>query len=102
MIFIDSTIFSRWIYEYLDEEEYAALEWALTLRPDAGAVVPGTGGVRKLRWSAAGRGKRGGVRVIYYWKRREGEIWLLTIYGKADEENIPNHLLKALREELLP
>ncbi len=102
MIFIESPIFTRWVYEYLNEDEYAALEWALTLRPDAGAIVPATGGVRKLRWAPSGRGKRGGLRVIYYWKNKEGEIWLLTIYDKTEEENIPNHVLKALREELLP
>ena len=65
-------------------------------------MVPGIGGVRKLRWSTRGRGKRGGLRVIYYLKNREGEIWLLTICDKTDEENIPSHILKALREELLP
>lgn len=101
MIFIEAPIFSRLVYQYLDDDEYAALEWALTLHPEAGAVVPGSGGVRKLRWNAKGRGKRGGLRVIYYWKNEAGEIWLLTIYDKAEVENIPSHILKALREELL-
>lgn len=101
MVFIEAPIFSRLIYEYLDDDEYAALEWALTLHPEAGAVVPGSGGVRKLRWSTKGRGKRGGLRVIYYLKNSAGEIWLLTIYDKAEVENIPAHILKALREELL-
>ncbi len=49
-----------------------------------GVVIPGSGGVRKLRWCAEGRGKRGGVRVIYYWRTRQGEIWLLTIYAKNE------------------
>jgi len=102
MVFVESPIFSRLVYDYLDDDEYAALEWALTLHPEAGSMVPGIGGVRKLRWSTRGRGKRGGLRVIYYLKNREGEIWLLTICDKTDEENIPSHILKALREELLP
>ena len=101
MIFIEAPIFSRYVYEYLTDDEYAALEWALTLHPEAGAVIPGTGGVRKLRWNAQGRGKRGGLRVIYYWKNTAGEIWLLTIYDKAETENIPAHILKAIREEIM-
>ena len=59
MVFIHSPIFSRRVAELLDEDELAALEWALSLHPEAGVVVPGTGGVRKLRWGAEGRGKRG-------------------------------------------
>ena len=84
----------------MDDDEYAALQWALALRPEAGAVIPGSGGIRKLRWGAEGRGKRGGLRVIYYWKRRDGQIWLLTIYAKNEAENIPLHVLNALRKEI--
>ena len=64
-------------------------------------MVPGSGGVRRLRWAPSGRGKRGGLRVIYYWKDDKGEIWLLTLYDKREEQNLPAHILKALREELL-
>ena len=84
----------------MDDDEYAALQWALALRPEAGAVIPGSGGILKLRWGAEGRGKRGGLRVIYYWKRRDGQIWLLTIYAKNEAENIPLHVLNALRKEI--
>jgi mRNA-degrading endonuclease RelE of RelBE toxin-antitoxin system len=102
MVFIESPIFSRRVAELLDDDELAALEWALTLHPEAGVVIPGTGGVRKLRWGAEGRGKRGGLRVVYYWRDQQGEIWLLTVYDKHEQENIPAHVLKALREELMP
>ena len=69
-------------------------------RPEAGPVIPSSGGVRKLRWRAPGRGKRGGYRVIYYAKTREGVIWMLTIYAKNEEENIPAHVLRKIKEEL--
>lgn len=101
MVFIESPLFSRQVAEHLDEEEYATLQWALALHPEAGAVVPGSGGVRKLRWAPSGRGKRGGLRVVYYWRDTAGEVWLLTLYDKREEENLPAHVLKALREELL-
>ena len=64
-------------------------------------MVAGSGGIRKLRWAPSGRGKRGGLRVIYYWKDDKGEIWLLTLYSKREEQTIPAHILKALREELM-
>lgn len=61
--------------------------------------MPHSGGYRKLRWQATGKGKRGGVRVICYAKLRDGRIWLLTIYGNGATGNIPGHLLKAMKEE---
>jgi mRNA-degrading endonuclease RelE of RelBE toxin-antitoxin system len=84
----------------LSDAEYAALQWALALRPDAGALIPGSGGLRKLRWRAEGRGKSGGYRVIYYWRSQAREIWLLTIYAKNEEQNIPAHVLRVLKKEL--
>ena len=68
--------------------------------PDQGAIVPGSGGVRKLRWSQAGRGKRGGIRVIYYARTREGVIWMLTIYAKNEEQSIPARVLRRMKEEI--
>ena len=63
-------------------------------------MIPGSGGVRKLRWGVRGRGKRGGVRVIYYVKRRDGVIWLLTIYSKSEIENIAAQTLRSIKEEI--
>ena len=68
MEFIESSIFTRLIYEYLTDDEYIGLQMFLVRYPDKGNVIPGTGGVRKLRWALKGKGKRGGLRVIYYWK----------------------------------
>lgn len=68
--------------------------------PDAGPVIPGSGGVRKLRWAAQGRGKRGGYRVIYYVRRAHGVIWMLTMHPKNVAENVPAHVLRQIREEV--
>jgi len=68
--------------------------------PDVGDVVPGSGGVRKVRWGTAGRGKRGGVRVIYFNRLANGEIWLLLVYGKSVRDNIPAHVLCQIKEEI--
>ena len=100
MLFIEAPTFTRLVHDYLDDDEYAALQWALALRPEAGPVIPGSGGIRKLRWAAKGRGKRGGLRVIYYWRNREGEIVLLTLYAKNEAENIPLNVLRELRKEI--
>ena len=100
MLFIEAPTFTRLVQDYLDDDEYAALQWALALRPEAGAIIPGSGGIRKLRWEAKGRGKRGGLRVIYYWRNREGEIVLLTLYAKNEAENIPLNVLREMRKEI--
>jgi hypothetical protein len=72
----------------------------LLKHPEEGNLVRGSGGVRKLRWGSSGKGKRGGVRVIYYFKKRAGEIWMLTIYGKSEIENIPAHILRQIAKEV--
>lgn len=100
MVFIETSLFSKLVYTYLTEDEYLGLRSFLLVYPDAGPVVPGSGGVRKLRWAVAGRGKRGGVRVIYYWKRPDGEIWMLTIYAKNETSTIPAHILKKIAKEI--
>ncbi|MCC6867844.1 MAG: transcriptional regulator [Burkholderiales bacterium] len=82
-----------------EDERLEFFEW-LANNPDAGDVIPGSGGCRKVRWSRAGSGKRGGVRVIYFTRLAAGEIWLLLAYSKSVRDNIPGHLLKAIREEI--
>lgn len=100
MKFIESPAFTNHVYDYLSEDEYHSLQIYLLQSPESGKVVPQSGGVRKLRWSVAGRGKSGGVRVIYYFKKQDDEIWLLTIYSKSEIENIPAHLLAKIAKEI--
>jgi mRNA-degrading endonuclease RelE of RelBE toxin-antitoxin system len=100
MEFIETTIFTRYIYDYLTEDEYLGLQSYLVQFPESGAIIPGSGGIRKLRWAMTGRGKRGGVRIIYYFKKQDDEIWLLTIYQKSEMSNIPTHILRKIAEEI--
>ena len=98
--FIETSLFSRLVQDYLSEQEYIALQSHLIENPEAGAVIRGTGGVRKLRWAAPGRGKRGGYRVIYFVRRPKGIIWMLTMYPKNVADTIPAHVLKQIRGEI--
>ena len=98
--FIETPFFTEALEHYLDDDEYARLQHYLNEHPEAGAMVPGSGGVRKLRWAAKGRGKRGGLRVIYYLHSAHGEIWMLTIYGKNVRENIPSHVLRQIKKAI--
>lgn len=82
-----------------EDERMEFLAW-LAINPDAGDVIPDSGGCRKARWSRAGTGKRGGVRVVYFTRLSAGEIWLLLIYAKSARDNIPGHILKAVRKEI--
>ena len=100
MEFIETTAFTKHVYEYLSDEEYSGLQSFLLQYPEVGKVVPSSGGVRKVRWAMSGKGKSGGVRVIYYFKRQDDEIWLLTIYSKNEVENIPAHILRQIAKEI--
>ena len=82
-----------------EQERGAFCAW-LAANPEVGDVIPGSGGCRKVRWSIAGSGKRGGARIIYYNRLANGEIWLLVIYTKSVTGNIPAHILKSIREAI--
>lgn len=84
---------------WTDAERVAFIDW-LAANPDAGDVIPGSGGCRKVRWTRPGMGKRGGARVIYFNRLEHGEIWLLMVYVKAKFDNLPAPFLKQLREAI--
>jgi mRNA-degrading endonuclease RelE of RelBE toxin-antitoxin system len=98
LTFIELAPFAAVRDKYLDDQEFAALQQYLVEHPDAGEVIPRSGGCRKLRWGATGRGKRGGMRVIYFLRLASGQIVLVTIYAKNVRENIDPRLLKRLKE----
>jgi len=82
-----------------EEERLEFFTW-LAANPEAGNVISQSGGCRKVRWSRAGTGKRGGVRVIYFTRLPSGQIWLLLMYAKSAQDNIPGRLLRAVRKEI--
>jgi len=83
---------------YLDDDEYGELQQFMIRHPEVGQLVPGSGGVRKLRWTRSGMGKRGGLRVVYFVKYEPNEFWMLSIYSKSKHDNVPGHILKQLLE----
>jgi len=98
-LFIESRIFTKLIGDYLEDGEYTALQRHLLKHPEQGPVIRGSGGVRKLRWSVKGKGKSGGVRVIYYIPDGSS-FWMLTIYRKGEVETIPGQILKKIKEAM--
>lgn len=100
MIFIETPIFTKRIAQLLPDENYTALQQALLHRPELGATMPGSGGIKKLRWRLPGGGKRGGVRVIYYWDTPEDVIYMLLIYKKNRQEDLSADQLRVIRRLL--
>ena len=100
LTFVETKLFTRLVGQYLSDEEYLALQRRLLAEPTAGDVIRGSGGVRKLRWGVKGRGKRGGIRVIYYLRLEQTTIWMLTVYAKNEAESIPAATLKKIKESL--
>lgn len=100
MIFIKTTTFTRQAAELLSDDELWALQIHLLEHPDAGAVIPGGSGLRKLRWGAKGRGKRGGVRVIYFRVVARGHIHLMLLYAKNSQEDLTPEQVRILKAVL--
>ncbi len=97
MIIIETSVFTRRVTQLLSDDEYRELQATFVERPKAGPVIPGSGGIRKLRWSVSGRGKRGGARVIYYWATEQECILMLLIYAKNESDDLTRDQIKTLR-----
>lgn len=100
--FVEAPAFARFRDEYLDDDGFAELQRYLMKNPEAGDMVPGAGGIRKLRWkdSRRGKGRRGGLRVIYYCFISEQETWLLTLYDKDEAADLTKDERERLRRAL--
>jgi mRNA-degrading endonuclease RelE of RelBE toxin-antitoxin system len=92
----ETSVFTRQVNDLLDHESYRLLQLRLVADPEAGQLVPGSGGLRKIRWQGSGRGKRGGVRVIYYWATRDAVVLLLLMYGKNEQDDLTPAQKKSL------
>ena len=97
---VETSRFVRMADTYWNDADRVEFIDFIVASPDAGMVIPGSGGLRRIRWGQSGRGKRGGVRVIYYNRLAKGEIWLLAVYDKTVQENIPSHVLRLIKEEI--
>lgn len=98
MIIIETPIFTKLITTLMSDDEYKDLQEALVTRPEMGALIKNSGGLRKVRWSLEGRGKSGGVRVIYYWMSADDQLYMLLAYPKSEQANLTDAQVNALRK----
>ena len=98
MEIVETPIFTRRIKAVLSDDEYRELQWALVINPEAGQLIPRGRGLRKLRWAVSGRGKRGGLRIIYYWYTRDEKIYMLLPYKKSEQDDLTSEQMKILIE----
>ncbi|ETI59265.1 type II toxin-antitoxin system RelE/ParE family toxin [Marinomonas profundimaris] len=97
MVIVETPIFTKLINEIMSDDEYKELQEALVIKPDLGVLIKNSGGLRKVRWSVDGRGKRG-VRIIYYWMTENEQLYMMYIFPKNTQENLTDAQTKALRQ----
>ena len=97
MKIIETTIFTKKLKTLIEDDEYRNLQNELIKNPELGKVIRGSGGLRKVRWNLPGRGKSGGVRIIYYWIKEKETILMLLIYPKNEQDNLTSEQTKILR-----
>lgn len=100
VIFVETPIFTKRVLRFMDDAGYSALQMHLASQPDAGKLIPGSGGMRKIRWPGGGHGKRGGLRLIYYWWVAEDRISMLLVYPKSEQGDLSADQVKQLRRAL--
>lgn len=98
MVIVETSIFTRQVLNQLSDDEYHKLQMVLANRPHAGALIKGGSGLRKIRWTIQGRGKRGGVRIIYYWAVKQERLLMLFMYPKSERGDLTPEQLKILRK----
>lgn len=98
MEFIETSIFTKLISKLISHKEYNLLQLHLSIRPESGDIIKGSGGIRKVKWSGSGRGKRGGIRVIYYYINNEDQIYMLFAYPKNKKDDLSVDQLKQLKK----
>jgi mRNA-degrading endonuclease RelE of RelBE toxin-antitoxin system len=96
VVIVETAVLTRQVTALLDEESYRSLQLEIAASPSTGALIRGAGGLRKIRWEGSGRGKRGGVRLIYYWSPGREVILMLLIYSKSEREDLTRDQLKVL------
>jgi hypothetical protein len=97
MEFIETPTFTRQVLTLMNDDDYARLQATMALHPHLGKIIPGGGGLRKLRWAGSGRGKRGGFRFIYYWQTSDDRIWMLLVYPKNARDDLTPEQMRSLR-----
>ena len=100
MVFVELPAFTRRLFDLLDDDLFLRLQLHLAARPEVGKLIRGGRGLRKVRWAAKGHGKRGGARVIYYWRTTEGQIILARLYAKNEREDLSSTELKTIIREI--
>ena len=98
MVIIETSVFTRQVDTLLSDEVYRKLQAALVGKPTLGSLIRGSGGLRKVRWGLPGMGKRGGVRVIYYWAVNEEQLFMLLVYPKSERDDLTPTQLRILRK----
>ena len=98
MVIIETPVFTRQVQDLLADDDYRLLQVALINRPDLGAVIRGSGGLRKVRWNLPGKGKRGGVRIIYYWAVAQDQLLMLFMYPKNVRDDLTPAQVKILKQ----
>jgi mRNA-degrading endonuclease RelE of RelBE toxin-antitoxin system len=97
MKIIETSIFTRRLKTFLPDEDYRSLQNTIIINPEKGKIISGSGGLRKIRWSIPGKGKSGGVRIIYYWIKSKEIILMLLIYAKNEQDDLSSEQLKILK-----
>ena len=100
MVIVETSVFTRQVLALLSDDEYRELQVLLTSHPEIGKLIPGSGGLRKVRWGAAGQGKRGGVRVIYYWHGARHCVYMVYIYSKNKRDDLTPSQIRMLRQAI--